>query len=165
MRAQEFLAELAAMQQEEGRDFVGVSPTRLRTLQTEAVQEIAMPSEGASGTILHMYAHGQKSSGLPARRPHLLFSSRPLHDSTVECPGAKVSGADETPPGATTRFWSEGFCRALLTDVKTWVRSAKAGHAKRGQCSHDWIVRRRRRATILLPRTRAYFPTIPRRWS
>ena len=109
-RAQPFLLAVAADQERRGRGFLGICPLGAHHNETEEINGPHALCAGGEASLVHACANGQKDAvtGLPQRRPLLLFSPAPMERTEQTSPGPSVHAAHATPSAQqplAERFW------------------------------------------------------------
>lgn len=136
----DFYADLVEAQSEDGHWFACFVPAGSRLLEHDAMPRIASCSRDGEGRVFHTCAHGLLCSetGLPIKKPMLVYSNAPLYEICRECPGLgqhphhkMVRGADM---GIRESLWCVGLLRTLTREVGRLV-SCEIG-ARRQEHDH-----------------------------
>lgn len=144
-----FVLTLVERQVAGGRCFVIVVPMGTPWADAETIEEIERLSFGGQGRITHLCAHGliHPASGLPHKKPHLVYSNEDLPNTIRLCPGTgKHAEHHRSSSGQQTCDWKcDVMLRNLFKDMKQTKQRRRdnlrrEAQSKRGQCLEDIVV-------------------------
>lgn len=146
-----FVVKVCGNQFRGDRAFSVFVPHGAQILEDEGFQQLEQWSLNGQSRLLHLCPHGLRDpeTGLPVKKPIVLYGNKEMDYTCQICPGAEVHPRHRTVRGSNLTqeqaLWTDGLLRCFCKDVTFHVQQLRAerrashSDAERAKRDRRWV--------------------------